>query len=175
MSAARCLRSSRWAKPRGWRRIPDPECYNAKTRRSVVRRAEVRWPFTSRRVHRFFSYRAVVAETLNFEKASGGLEADRPHRGRNTQPHAEVKVARVVEGRLRADADLGPSENPFEVLLDAGVLVTDVQGGDHPQGQDPSARKAQPSLPHITVEDQLHLVGAAEVEVWPLLFFSARA
>jgi len=43
---------------------------------------------------------------FDFEKTSVGLEADLPQRGQVTQPLAEVKVASVVDGRLRAGADL---------------------------------------------------------------------
>ena len=57
-------------------------------------------------VHRFFSHRAVVAEMFDLEKTSVGLEAYLPQRGQVTQPLAEVKVASVVDGRLRAGADL---------------------------------------------------------------------
>src|SRR3982074_294326 len=110
-------------------------------------------------MHRFFSHRAVVAETFDFEKTSVGLKADLPQSWQVTQPFADVKVAGIVDGRLRAGTDPRYSGNLLEVLLDTGVLVIDMQGWDHPLGQHPGAKTARSSLRHPAIEDKLDHVG----------------
>ena len=107
-----------------------------------------------------------MAETFDFEKTSVGLKADLPQSGQVTQPLAEVKVTRVVDGRLGTDSDLRHSGNLFEVLLDTGVFVIDMQGRDYALGQHPGAKTARGFLGYPTLEDQLHLVGTAQVEVF---------
>jgi hypothetical protein len=64
-------------------------------------------------MHRFFSHRAVVAETFDFEKTSVGLKAELPLSWQVTQPFADVKIADSV----RAPTSDTPG-NLLEVLLD---------------------------------------------------------
>src|SRR4051812_118294 len=55
----------------------------------------------------------------------------------------------------------------FEILLDAGILVIDVQRRDHPVSQHPGAKAPRRSLRHPAVENELHHVGSANVKVLP--------
>ena len=85
-------------------------------------------------IESIFADRAVVAETLDVEQTSVGLEADLPQGGQVLQPLADAEVARVVDGGL------GAKRAAFlVVLLDAGVLVVDVQRRNHAVGQDAGA------------------------------------
>src|SRR6516225_4474609 len=117
-------------------------------------------------MHGFFSYGTVVAETFDFEKTSVGLKADLPESREVTQPFAEVEVTGVVDGGFGAGPDLGDARDLLKVLLDARAFVVDVQRGDHPLGQDAGAEAAWGALVDPPVEDQLHLVGTAQVEVF---------
>src|SRR6516165_3167514 len=123
--AATWSRKSRLEKPQGRRRNKTRTCHKASTRRSVVRRAEVRWPLTSmgtvQMIHGFFSHGAVVAETFDFEKTSVGVKADLPESRQVTQSFAEVEVTGVVDGGFGADPDLGDAGDRFHVLLDVGI------------------------------------------------------
>jgi hypothetical protein len=118
-------------------------------------------------LHRAFSHRAVVAETFDFEKTSVGLKADLPQRRQVTQPLADVEVAGVVDGRLRAGSDLGYFRNLLEVLLEARVLVIDVERGDHPVGEHPGSKTPRCLLRHTAAKDQLDHVRTADVEILP--------
>ena len=51
------------------------------------------------------------------------------------------------------------------VLLDARVLVIDVERGRHVAGEDAGAPARRRAPRDLAIEDQLHLLGAAEVEV----------
>ena len=74
---------------------------------------------------------AVVAEALDAEQASVGSEADPLQIIEVAQPAADIEVVRVVDDRL------GAQRAPFlVVLLDARVLVVDVQRRDDPVGDD---------------------------------------
>jgi len=60
-------------------------------------------------LHRFihplkgvFTECAIVAELLDVQKTSVGLEADLPQSGKIHQPFVDVEVTRIVDGRLRA-------------------------------------------------------------------------
>ena len=126
-------------------------------------------------MQRFFSHRAVMAEALDFEKTSVGLKADLPQCGQVTQPFADGEVARVVDRGLGPCADLRHVGDLFEVLLDAGVLVIDVQRRDHPVGQHAGPEASGSSLGHAAVEDELHHVRAPDVEILPDDFFKQDA
>ena len=93
-------------------------------------------------IHGFFSHGAVVAETFDFEKTSVGVKADLPESRQVTQSFAEVEVTGVVDGGFGADPDLGDAGDLFHVLLDVGILVLDMQGGDDPLGQHTRAKAA---------------------------------
>ena len=77
---------------------------------------------------------AVVAEALDAEQASVGGEADLLQIFKVPQPAADIEVVRVVDHRL------GAQRAPFlVVLLDARVLVVDVQRRGNPVGDDAGA------------------------------------
>src|SRR4029077_14978028 len=91
-------------------------------------------------------------------------EADLPQGGQIGQPPADVEVVGVV------DRGLGPQRSSFlVVLLDRGVLVVDIQVRRDVLGNHPSAksawRRALATAVDPTIEDQLHAVRTAEVEV----------
>ena len=52
---------------------------------------------------RAFAHRAVVADSLDVQKTSVGLEADCPQCGQILQPLADAEVARVIDRRLGAE------------------------------------------------------------------------
>jgi hypothetical protein len=51
------------------------------------------------------------------------------------------------------------------ILLDPGVLVIDMQRGNHPVSNYASAEAAGRGLIHATIKDQLHLTGPADIEI----------
>ena len=89
-------------------------------------------------LERFFSQAAVVAETLDFDQTSVGLKADLPQTRQINQPLAAGEVARIIDGRFRA-------QRPpfFMVLLEARGLVIDVQGGRDAVGNHAGAEAAR--------------------------------
>ena len=64
----------------------------------------------------------VVADLLDVEETPVGVEADLPECGQVVEPFPDGEIAGVVDGGLGAKGD-----SFFEVLLDAGVLVFDVE------------------------------------------------
>jgi hypothetical protein len=55
----------------------------------------------------------------------------------------------------------------FVVLLDLGLLVLNVQRGHNPLGQNARAEAPRRATGDTPVEDQLHLIGSAEIEILP--------
>lgn len=53
---------------------------------------------------RIFTDRTIVAETLDVQKTSVGLEADLPQSWKIIQPFLDGEVACVIDGRLRSQA-----------------------------------------------------------------------
>ena len=103
---------------------------------------------------------AVVAEALDAEQASVGSEADLLQIIEVPQPAADREVVGVVDDRLGAQrAAL------LVVLLDARVLVVDVQRRDDPVGDDAGAIPRGGAPVDAPVEGQLHVVGSTHVEV----------
>ncbi len=95
------------------------------------------------------------------QQTSVGLKAEAAQSGQIRQPFAEVEVTRVVDGGF------GAQGAPFLVLLlDATVLVVDVQRRHDPVGQHARAEAAGGPLADTPLEDQLHLIGPAQVEVF---------
>ena len=76
------------------------------------------------------------------------------------QPFADLEVAGIVDGGLGAQRPAF-----LVVLLDLGVLVVHVQRRDNPLGEYARAKPPRRVLFHEALEDQLHLVGPAEVQV----------
>ena len=60
-------------------------------------------------------------------------------------------------------------------LLDLGFLVLDVQRGHDAFGEDAGAGAARRAARDPSIEDQLHLIGAAEVEILTNDFFEETA
>src|SRR5438876_2906764 len=84
-----------------------------------------------------------------------GLEGVAP-----IEPLADAEVPRVVDRRLRAQrAAL------LVVLLDARAFVVDVQRGGDALGEHPGAEAARRATGDAAAEDELDLVGAADVEI----------
>ena len=89
-------------------------------------------------IERVFANRAIVRYGLDVEKTSVGLKADLPQSGQVIQPLADAEVACVVDGGF------GAQRAAFlVVLLDARVLVVDVQRRDHPVGDHARAEAAR--------------------------------
>ena len=103
---------------------------------------------------------AVVADLLDAQQASVGGEADLPEIIEVLQPSADIEVVGVVDHRLGAQG-----ATFLVVLLDARVLVVDVQRRDDPVGYHAGSVPRGRASGDASVEDQLHVVGAAEVEV----------
>ena len=101
-----------------------------------------------------------MADSLDVEQTSVGAEADLPQRGQVVQPLADGEVARVVDRGFSAKGT-----SLLVVLLDAGVLVVEVQRGHHALGDDAGAEPPWGPPRHPAIEDQLHVVGAADVEI----------
>src|SRR5215469_2128171 len=107
-----------------------------------------------------FAEDAVVAQPLDLDEPPIGCKADRAQLRKIVQAFADPEVVSVVDGRL------GPQGAVFlVVLLDARVLVIDIQGWgdilcDHP-GSEAGFRIA----PDRAIEDEFDLFGAAEIEV----------
>ena len=78
-----------------------------------------------------FGEHAVVAQTLDFEQPSIGRKADLAQLRQIVQTLADAEVVAVVDGGLGAQ---GPVF--LVILLDARVLVVDVQGRSHVLGHD---------------------------------------
>src|ERR1700739_1091405 len=93
-------------------------------------------------LQRIFAEDAIVAEPLDLDQPLIGRKSDRAQLCKIVQAFADAKVVSVVDGRL------GPQGPVFlVVLLDARILVVDVQGRgdilrDHP-GAEASFRMAR--------------------------------
>src|SRR5246127_4610412 len=99
-----------------------------------------------------FTKDAVVAQPLDLDQALIGRKSDRAQLCKIVQAFADAEVVSVVDGRL------GPQGPAFLViLLDARVLVIDVQGWgdiprDHP-GAKAGSRIEEQATVHRSVED----------------------
>ncbi|EAR22041.1 hypothetical protein NB231_06621 [Nitrococcus mobilis Nb-231] len=67
---------------------------------------------------------------------------------------------------MSVDGGLG-AQRPalLMVLLDATVLIVEVQGGHHTVGDHARAKTPRGAPGDAPIEDQLHLIGASEVDV----------
>ncbi len=89
-------------------------------------------------VERGFADGGVVADSLDVEETSVGVEADLPECGQVVQPFADAEVAGVVDGGL------GPKCDSFLViLLHAGRFVFDMQRRDDTVGEDSGPEPAR--------------------------------
>ena len=108
----------------------------------------------------------VVAQVFDAQQAPVGGEADLPQCGQIDESPADGEVVGIVDGGF------GPQGLTFfVVLLDLGFLVLDMERGDHALGEDPGAKRAGRPAGDAAVEDQLHSIGASDVEILPNDFF----
>jgi hypothetical protein len=147
-------RTSAWS--RVWTRS-SPE----RERRGALVADEARTP---EGVKPLLAYRAAVADSLDVEQTSVGSKADLPECGKVVKPPAYVEVASVVDGGL------GSQGAAFLViLLDPRGLVVHVEGRIDALGDDAGAESPGSDVGALTqdpaFEDQLHLIGTADVEV----------
>src|SRR5436190_2270546 len=103
---------------------------------------------------------AVVAQMFDAQETSVGGKADLPQGGQIGESPTDFKVVRIVDRRF------GPERLTFlVVLLDPGFFVVDVERGDHAVGEDPGAELARGPAGDAAMENQLHLIGPADVEI----------
>ncbi len=113
---------------------------------------------------------AVVAQMFDVQETSVGGKADLPQRGQIGESPTDFKVVRVVDRRF------GPERLTFfVVLLDLGLFVVDVERGDHAVGEDAGAELARGPAGDAAIENQLHLIGATDIEILPNHFFEETA
>ena len=102
-----------------------------------------------------------MRDALRLKEATVGLKADLPKCGQVAQTLSDVEVACVVDSRLRAEG-----LTFLVVLLDSRALIVDVQRGNHAIGNDPSAETPGSGFGHAPIEDQLDLLGTADIQVF---------
>src|SRR5215471_15626394 len=107
-----------------------------------------------------FAEDAVVAQPLDLDEPLIGRKPDRTQLRKIVQAFANPEVVSVVDGRL------GP-QGPvfFVVLLDARVLVIDIQGWGDILCDHPGSEAGFGIAPDPAIEDEFDLFGAAEIEV----------
>src|SRR5579875_672344 len=99
-----------------------------------------------------------------------GLEADLPQAGQVVDSLADIEIWGAV------DRGLGSQGSAFfVVLLDARSLIVDVQGRNHAIGNHPGSEQSGRTFGDPAVEDPLHLLGPADVQVFPNHFFEEDA
>ena len=107
-----------------------------------------------------FAQGTVVADRLDLEQASVGVEADLAQRRQVMQPPAESEVAGIVDGGFGAQR-----LSVLVILLDAAVLIVHMQRRRDPVGDDAGAKASGGACSHAAAKDQLHLTGAADVQI----------
>ncbi len=113
---------------------------------------------------------AVVAQIFDAQQASVGGKADLPQRGQIAKSPTDLEVIGVVDGSFRPERLAF-----FVVLLDARFLVVDVERRDDTFSEDPGAELAGRLPRDAAIEDQLHLIGPAEIEILAHHFFEEAA
>src|SRR6185436_2463780 len=102
----------------------------------------------------------VVADSLDVEETSVGLEANLPQCGQVVQSFADLEVVSVVDGRL------GSQGAAFlVVLLDPSVFIVDMQRWDDSLSDHSGLTTSRGPGEDSLVEDQLNVVRAAKVQV----------
>src|SRR6202451_2925208 len=107
-----------------------------------------------------FADEAVVTDALDVEQPSVGCKADLAQFREILDAPADGKVAGLVAWGFSAKR-----LSFLVVLLDAGLLVIDVQRRHHAVGDDTGAEAPRRATAHLAVEHQAHLAGAADIEV----------
>ena len=82
----------------------------------------------------------------------------------------DTEVACVVDGGFGAQR-----ASFLVVLLDARVLVVDVQRGDHAVGDHSRTKLARSATGDPAIENQLHLIGPSDIQVLANHFFEEDA
>ena len=104
-----------------------------------------------------------MAEALDLEHSAVGCEPDLPQLWEIVQASADPEVVSVIDRRLGSQCPV------FLVILldalDARVLVIDVQGWGDVMGDHPGAELPPRLASDLAIEDELHLLRAAEIEV----------
>ncbi len=113
-------------------------------------------------LERCFADEAVVADALDVKQTPVGRKADLAQIREIFAAPADVAVAGIVDGRLGSKR-----LSLLVILLDAGLLVIDVQRRHHAVGDDAGTKPAWRAPSNPPIEDEAHLRGSAEVEVLP--------
>ena len=101
-----------------------------------------------------------MAEPLGFKKAAVGRKANLAKLGQIVQPLADAEIPGVVDGGFGPQGAL-----LFMVLFDPRGLVMDVQRWRDAFGNNAGAERAGRPLRDAALEDELHVLGAADVQV----------
>jgi len=107
-----------------------------------------------------FADEAIVTDALDVKQTSVGRKADLAQLLEIFDASADGEVAGVVDRRFGSKC-----LSLLVVLLDAGLLVVDVQRRHHAVGDDACAEWPRCAAVHLAVEHQAHLAGAADIEV----------
>ena len=103
---------------------------------------------------------AVMGDLLNLQQAPVRLKPDHSQFVEIAQALSDVEVTRIV------DRGLGPQRLAFfVVLLDARTFVVDVQRWNDTVGDHAGAERPRRSLCYPSVENELYLFGATDIEV----------
>src|SRR5579875_125555 len=112
----------------------------------------------------FFGQDAIMADP------PVGLEADLPQAGQVVDSLADIEILGAI------DRGLGSQGSAFfVVLLDTCPFVVHVQGRNHALGNHPGSEQSGRTFGDPAVEDPLHLLGPADVQVFPNHFFEEDA
>ena len=107
-----------------------------------------------------------MRDFLDVQHTPVGLKADLPQCGQVLQRLADAEVARVIDGGFGTE-----SPALLVILLDARVLVVNVQGWHDPVGDHPRPEAARRPFVDAAIKNQLHLAGTAQIEILPDHFF----
>src|SRR6185369_5194692 len=103
---------------------------------------------------------AVLGYAFDGQEAVVDVASDGAEVGEVADVAADAEVVGIVERGLGAERPL-----ELEVLLDAGALVVEAEAGVYAVGDDAGPEASGRALGDLALEQELHLVGAADVEV----------
>jgi len=104
------------------------------------------------------------------QQPSVGLKADLPQHGQINQPFANVEVARVIDRGFRAQRPTF-----FMILVDARMFVINMKRRCHAFCNNARPKPTGRARCDTPVEDQLHLVWAAQVQILANRSFEEQA
>src|SRR3954447_4548527 len=99
---------------------------------------------------------------LDVEQTPVGSKADLPQSRQVLQSLSNSEIASVVDCSLGAER-----ASLLVILLDTRVLVIDVEGRNNSIGDYARAEPTGSPLADLAIKDELHLAGAADVQVLP--------